>query len=137
MTRGDNKYWQRLRRDRRSNAAVLLAALAALAGTISVISISVEGTQYQARANLLYWLLMAPMVWWVVGLTTFAPRYVRLWTPALALACLASIVAALATMREAGGWTAQTIACVVTLAAAAASLLARRGSLVEREGPAR
>jgi len=137
MTRRDNAYWQRLRRDRRSNAAVLLAALAALAATISVISISVGGTQYQARANPLYWLLMAPMLWWVVGLTTFAPRYVRLWTPALAVACLASVAAAAATMHEAGDWTAQTIACAVTLAAAAASFLVRRGSLVEREGPAR
>lgn len=135
--RRDNAYWQRLRKDRRSNAAVLLATLAALVSTISLISITIGGTHYQSRANPLYWLLMAPMVWWVVGLTGFEARHVRLWTPALALASGISIVAAAVTMRTAGGWTGQTIACVVTLVAAAASLWAYRGSLVQREGPAR
>ena len=137
MKRRDNPYWQRLRKDRRSNAAALLAALAALVGTLTVISLTVGGTPYESRANLLYWLLMVPMLWWVTGLTSFEPRHVRLWKPALAIACIASAVAAFVAMRAAGTWTAQTVACAVTVLAAAASLLLHRGSLVQREGPAR
>jgi len=137
MKRRDNPYWQRLRKDRRSNAAALLAALAALVGTLTVISLTVGGTQYQSRANPLYWLLMVPMLWWVTGLTSFEPRHVRLWKPALAIACIASAVAAFVAMRAAGTWTAQTVACAVTVLAAAASLFLHRGSLVQREGPAR
>lgn len=137
MKRRDNDYWQRLRKDTRSNAAALLAALAALAGTLTVISLTVSGTHYELRANPLYWLLLAPMLWWVTGLTSFEPRHVRLWKPALAVACGASVIAAVIAMRAEGSWTGQTVACAVTLIAAAASLLLHRGSLVQREGPAR
>ena len=135
--RRDNAYWQRLRKDRRSNAAVLLAALACLTATISLISITVGGTHYRSRTNPLYWTLMLPMVWWVIGLTGFEARYVRMWMPVLVLASGVSIVVASVSMYAVGSWTGQTIACAVTLAAAAASLLTYRGSLVEREGPAR
>lgn len=135
--RRDNDYWQLLRKDRRSNAAALFAAVAVLAATISLVSVTVGGTPYQARANPLYWLLMAPGVWWVVGLTGFEARHVRWWFPALAAACAVSIAVAAVAMHAAGGWTGQTIACAVTLAAASASLPAYRGSLVQREGPAR
>ena len=135
--RRDIAYWQRLRKDRRSNAAALLAALTCLTATISLISLTVGGTHYQSRGNPLYWLMMAPMLWWVIGLAGFEARYVRLWIPALVLASGVSIVAAAVAMHAAGSWTEQTIACAVTLAAAVASLLTYRGSLVDREGPAR
>ena len=137
MKRRDNAYWQRLRKDTRSNAAALLAALAALAGTLTVISLTIGGTHYESRASPLYWLLMAPMLWWVTGLTSFEARHVRLWKPALALACAISVTAAYVAIRAEGTWTAQTVACAVTLLAAAASLFLYRGSLVQREGPAR
>ncbi len=137
MKRRDNAYWQRLRRDKRSNAAALLAALAALAGTLTVISLSIGGTHYDSRANPLYWVLMVPMIWWVTGLTSFEPRHVRLWRPGLALACTTSLIATAVAMRAAGTWTGQTVACAVTLIAAAASLFLYHGSLVQREGPAR
>ena len=47
----DDAYWQRLRKDRRSNAAAILAALACLTATVSLISIAVGGTHYQARKS--------------------------------------------------------------------------------------
>jgi len=137
VKRRDNGCWQRLRKDRLSNAAALLATLAALAATLNVISLTVGGTQYKARANPLYWLLMVPMLWWVTGLTSFEPLHVRLWKPALVLACIVSAISAFVAMRAAGTWTAQTVACAVTLLAAAVSLFLHRGSLVQREGPAR
>ncbi len=40
-------------------------------------------------------------------------------------------------MQAAGTWTGQTVVCAVTLIAATASLFLYRGSLVQREGPAR
>jgi hypothetical protein len=137
MRRRDDTYWQRLRNDRRSNAAAIGAAIAALAATMTVISVTVQGGVTESRANPLYWLLMLPMVWWVNGLTSFEPRAVRLWKPALAIASGTSSIAALLAIRAAGTWTGQTVACTVTLIAAAASLILLRGSLVECEGPAR
>ncbi|WP_420139366.1 hypothetical protein [Sphingomonas sp.] len=80
---------------------------------------------------------MAPMVWWVSGLSRFEARSVRLWRLALVIASIASVAAAAVAMHRAGTWTGQTIACAVTLVAAIASLLSYRGSLVDREGPAR
>ncbi len=137
MRRRDNDYWQRLRKDRRSNAAAICGAIAALAATMTVISVTVDGGVAESRANPLYWLLMLPMAWWVTGLTSFEPRAVRAWKPALATACAVGLMAAALTMRAADNWTAQTVACAVTLIAATASLLLYRGSLVQREGPAR
>jgi hypothetical protein len=137
MRRRDDAYWQRLRKDRRSNAAAIGAAIAALAATMTVISVTVQGGVTESRGNPLYWLLMLPMAWWVNGLTSFEPRAVRLWKPALAVASGTSVVAAALAMRSAGTWTGQTVACAVTLGATAASLILLRGSLVEREGPAR
>lgn len=137
MIRHDNAYWQRLRKDRRSGAACLLAALAALLATMSLISITVDGTHYEARANPLYWLLMVPMVWWLSGLMGYEPRYVRLWIPAMALASGVSICVAAFSIYATGGWTAETVVCGATLAAAVSSMVAYRGSLLQREGPAR
>jgi hypothetical protein len=137
MRRRDDDYWQRLRKDRRSNAAAILATIAAIAATMTVISVTIEGGVAESRANPLYWLLMVPMVWWVTGLTSFEPRAVRLWKPALGICCTVSVVIAIMAMRAAGTWTGQTVACAVTLIAAITSLILLRGSLVEHEGPAR
>ena len=104
---------------------------------MNVISLMIGGTHDKSRANPLYWLLMMPMLWLVTGLTSFEARHVRLWKPALALACIASAIAAFVAMQAAGTWTGQTVACAVTPLAAAASLFLHRGSLVQREGPAR
>ena len=93
MRRRDKAYWQRLRHDRPSNLAALLSAVVALAATVSVIDALVGGSKSEARGNPLYWLCMLPMVWWVSGLTTFAPCYVRCWGAAMLLACMASAAA--------------------------------------------
>ena len=129
-------YWQRLRRDARSNVAAVLAGVAALAGTVSVVVVAVPGAHHAARASPFYWLLMLPLAWWGSGLATFGARYVRLWTPALALACLGS-GASLAVAAWRGDWGMHAAGFAITASAAAASLVARRGSLVAREGPAR
>jgi hypothetical protein len=137
LRRTDAQYWQRLRRDRRSNAAVILAALAALFGTLGVITALVDGPHHAPRAGLLSGLLMLPMGWWVGDLTRFTARAIRLWTSALLLSIAgAGLGLAFALMR---GDTLLVPLLNIGLAvpAALASLVLRRGSLVEREGPAR
>lgn len=137
MIRRDQAYWQRLRKDVPSSLAAGLAALAVLVATLSVIGTGVSGSHFQARASPLYWVLMLPMVWWVSGLATFAPRYVNSLKPALGLACAASAISAAVSMTTDAIFTIQTAACLVTMVAAGASLLVYRRSLVGREGPAR
>ncbi|WP_019998635.1 hypothetical protein [Aureimonas ureilytica] len=133
----DAEYWGRLRRDRRSNAAAILAAVAALFGTLGVITALVDAPHHAPRAGLLSWLLMLPMAWWVGDLTRFTARAVRLWTSAMLLSVGgAGFGLALALMR---GDALPVPLANLGLAgpAAVASLVLRRESLVEREGPAR
>ncbi|MEH3147719.1 MAG: hypothetical protein PGN34_20780 [Methylobacterium frigidaeris] len=137
MSRRDPAYWQRLRKDRRSNVAAGFAVVAGLVATLTVIAASVPGSHSEARANPLYWLLMLPLVWWANALAAFEPRAVRIWRPALALACLADAACLALTVGRQEDWTAGAVSLAIVLAAAAASLAAHRGSLVAREGPAR
>lgn len=135
--RRDPVYWQRLRKDVRSNVAAGLAALAALLATVSVISLAAPGTHYQARGSVAYWLLMLPLAWWVAGLATFAPFYVRSWRPVMLLAVLAAGGSLLYAITRGGEWGIWAIGFGIVVSAAAGSLLTLRGSLVGREGPAR
>ena len=137
MIRRDRDYWQRLRKDVPSNVAGGLAAVAVLVATLCVVGTGVSGTHGQARGTLLYWLLILPMAWWISGLTTFSPLYVRSWKPVLALACVAGIACAVVSMRGGIGWTVQAFGGIATVVAAASSLLVYRHSLIAREGPAR
>jgi hypothetical protein len=133
--RRDHEYWQRLRKDLRSNWAAGLAAIAALAATVSLIAVLVKGTHYQARGNPLYWVLMLPGAWWVNRLAAFEPRAVRWWRPFLLLSVVVAAAALIATARA--DRRPAAVAFFITLLAAGASLGLRRNSLVEREGPAR
>ncbi|WP_260597053.1 hypothetical protein [Sphingomonas endolithica] len=137
MIRRDPIYWQRLRKDRRSGIAGILTAIALVAATVSVSMILVSGSQYEARANPLYWALMLPMAWWVNGLTAFEPFYVRSWKAVLALACLASGASLAIDIWHDDDWTVSAVNAAVTVVSAIASMIAYRGSLVAREGPAR
>ncbi|RYI35906.1 MAG: hypothetical protein EON48_00530 [Acetobacteraceae bacterium] len=113
-----------------SNVAAGLAAIAALAATVSVIDTLVGGSQFEAWGNPLYWLCMLPMVWWVSGLTTFAPRYICCWGLAMLLACAASGISLVIVVWRTGAW-------ILTLATATCSRVLYRRSLLAREGPTR
>lgn len=137
MIHKDPAYWQRLRKDRRSNIAGVLAAVAVLTGTVSVTMTLVNGSQYEARGNPLYWVLLLPMAWWVSGLSTFESRYVRSWKPVLAIACLAAAASLAIDMQRDEDWTVSAVSVAITVISAVASLVVYTGSLVAREGPAR
>ncbi|MFN3675030.1 MAG: hypothetical protein ACK4TC_03550 [Sphingomonas pseudosanguinis] len=136
MMRRDKDYWQRLRKDPRSNWAAGMAALAAIAASVMLIGLLVEGSQYQARTNPLYWILMLPAVWWSTGLARFEPRPVRWWKPALLL-CVAIAGAVLALAIDSGDGMPEAIGFALTLIGAVSSMVLLRDSLVAREGPAR
>lgn len=134
--RQDWDYWQRLRKDRRSNWAAGFAAVATMAATVSLVGLLVKGTHYEARSNPLYWGLMLPAAWWVNGLAGFKPCAVRWWKPALLLSVVvATVVLIVAAGRD--EWVPEAVCLALTLVGAAVSLVLRRGSLVAREGPAR
>ena len=136
MIRRDQDYWQRLRKDKRSNWAAGFAAVAGISATVSLIGLLVTGSQYQARENPFYWLLMLPVIWWLSGLGRFEPRAVRFWKPALLLSVIvAAAVLIFAVAR--GVWIIESAGSALTLISTAASLFLLHGSLVAREGPAR
>lgn len=134
--RRDQDYWQRLRKDRRSNWAAGFAGVATIVATVSLIGLLVEGSQYQTRGNPLYWALMLPTVWWLSGLGGFEPRAVRWWKPALLLSVVIAAIA-LGVAVAGADWAPEAVGFVITLLSAATSLNLLRGSLVAREGPAR
>lgn len=133
--RRDKDYWQRLRKDPRSNWAAGMAALAAIAASVMLIGLLVEGSQYQARTSPLYWILMLPAVWWSTGLARFEPRPVRWWKPALLL-CVVIAGAVLALAIDSGDGMPEAIGFALTLIGAVSSMVLLRNSLVAREGPA-
>lgn len=135
--RHDPAYWQRLRRDRRSNAAAILGAVAALSGTLGLVAALVGGTHHVARADPLYWLLMLPMVWWVSDLTRFLARSLRFRTPAMALSCAGATFGPILGTARGEDVVLPLLNLGVCVLAATASLVLRRGSLVDRERPAR
>jgi hypothetical protein len=134
--RRDQDYWQRLRKDRRSNWAAGFAGLATIAATVSLIGLLVEGSQYQARGNPLYWALMLPVVWWLSELGGFEQRAVRWWRPILLLSVVIAAIALVVAVARAD-WAPEAVGFAITLLGAATSLSLLRGSLVAREGPAR
>ncbi|MBB4000206.1 hypothetical protein [Aureimonas pseudogalii] len=135
--RTDAEYWQRLRRDRRSNAAVILAAVAALFGTLGVITALVDGPHHAPSAGFLSWLLMLPMAWWVGDLARFTARAVRLWTSALLLSVGGAGLGLAFALLRGDALLVPLLSFGLAVPAALASLALRRASLVEREGPAR
>lgn len=136
MARTDQAYWQRLRRDGPSSWAAGLAIVAAIAATLAAIGLLVGGAGV-GRGNPLYWVLLAPLVWWASGMLGFEPRPTRLLPAVTAIApVLAALCLALALAQE-RDLTPFAIAFAVALAAALGSRWAWTRSLLRREGPAR
>jgi len=137
MVRQDQQYWQRLRKDRRSNFAVLLTVVALVAASVSLTTVVAPGSQYEARINPLYWLILLPVAWWVSSLAAFEPKAVRWWKPVLGIACLVSGGCLVLAFSAKPDVTIDLVSTGATLLATVGALALHRGSLVAEEGPAR
>lgn len=104
---------------------------------VGVSVLVVPGTQGQARGNPLYWLMMLPFAWWAVSLASYEPTPVRLLKPAQVLAPLVAIASAATATRMGEDPTPFWVATAVSAVAAVTGWLLYRGSMLEREGPAR
>lgn len=137
MKRTDNEYWQRLRRDKRLTATGLLAIFAWLVPCVAVNVLMFPGSPSQARGNPIYWLVFAPLAWWATALSGYEPRPVRFLKLALVGALIAAAMVALAATVMAQDATSFWVATAASAVAAAAGWFLYRGSMLEREGPAR
>ena len=137
MQRKDDQYWQRIRFDKKSNWAAGMTAIAAILTATSVTMILVPGSQYEARSNILYWGIFIPVVWWLVGLSRFEPWPVRIWRPALIVLCITKISCLWIVFRGPYSVGIESFTTAVVLISAAAAFFLYRGSLIDREGPAR
>lgn len=80
MTR-DPVYWQRLRRDKASGLAALLAIGACGVALVALIELLLPGSQASHRGNPLYWGLLLPFGWWGVELSTTRRACPGHWSP--------------------------------------------------------
>lgn len=135
--RRDLAYWARLRRDRRSNTSAGLAIVAALAAVVALQPTLFPGTPTDVRLSPAYWLLLTPVAWWAAGLTAFEPGPVRFMRRVAVGSPPTAAIGSLLAWSRGADWLPPAILAAVALAAAGASLLLYRGSLLEREGPAR
>ncbi len=137
MPRRDLAYWARLRVDARSSWAGGLALVAVLAAALALIGLLVDGGQAQSRSNPLYWIVLAPVIWWGSGLMGFEARYVRAMGPLLVVAPSVAGVCLAIAVSQGREWMPWLIAAVIAGATALVSRLCYRDSLLRREGPAR
>ncbi len=137
MKRTDQAYWQRLRKDRRSNIAAGLNAVSALVATMAFIGLRIPGSQADARADPLYWVILLPFGWWGSSLGAFEAWTVRLFWPSLAAWPLIAASALAGAWRQGEDLTLWAGSLAVSVACSIGAALLYRGSLLQREGPAR
>jgi peptidoglycan/LPS O-acetylase OafA/YrhL len=114
-----------------------MAILAVLAATLALLGLAVTGGQAEARANPVYWLILAPVAWWGGGLSGFGARQVRLMMPAIVVAPLLAVVCLTIAYTRGETITLWVVATVVTIIAALACRAFYDRSLLKREGPDR
>ena len=133
----DWAYWQRLRRDKRSAVAVLLCAAAVMIPPIAVTTFSMGNLDADGRGNPLYWLVPFPPAWWVRRLVNYEASAVRRIGAAFIIAPLAGLGVVAWSWAL---WLYLPIFWFVPAASLACSVAGwsvYRGSMLEREGPAR
>ena len=133
----DRPHWDRLRRDKRSAAAVMLCVAAVMLPTLAMTTFSVTDVEPDGRTNPLYWLLLFPPLHWARKLMDYEPWAVRLMRPAFTAGPLFGLIAV--------GWSwtlwlympAFWFAPAGALLCSVVGYLLHRGSLVDLEGPRR
>ena len=137
MSRRDQAYWQRLRKDRRSNLAVIFGIVAGLVSLVALIGLLIPGSQAASRGSPLYWALLIPFAWWGSSLGGFEPRAMRLFTPSLLLWPFVAAASLAKAWSDGEGSTAWVIALIACSACSIGAAWLYRGSVLQREGPAR
>jgi hypothetical protein len=135
--RRDRDYWARLRKDGRSNWSAGLATVAALMAVVTLVLTFLPGAPTHVRFNPLYWLALLPVAWWGGNLTAFKASAVRWMRPISIAAIPIGMVATALAFARGERWQVPLGLATVACVAAVASLILYRGSLLEREGPAR
>ncbi|TWB43281.1 hypothetical protein [Nitrospirillum pindoramense] len=131
-------HWQRLRKDRLSNAAAIAAVLSMVAALLSWLNVLFTGPLPQTRGNPLYWALMIPCAWWASDLTRFRPgavivmRFMFIMAP-----LLASITLLQSEDTRPDSILAPAILFALACTMATVGALCYRRSLLRREGPSR
>lgn len=137
MSRNDQVYWQRLRKDRASNLAAGLTVIAGLIALVALAGLLIPGSQADARANPLYWALLIPFGWWGSSLGAFEAWAVRLLYPSLVAWTLIAATALAGAWRQAQNPTLWAAALAVSVLCSIGAAFLYRNSLLRREGPAR
>lgn len=137
MIKHDQEHWQRLRKDKRSAFAVMSVSVAAMVTIIGVVALAVPGTQATGRANPLYWLIMVPAAYWVSSLLGYEPWAVATFRFSLVILPLVAVVALLWSLERGEGVTAHLVLLGLSGVFSMSAELFYRGSLLQREGPAR
>lgn len=137
MPRTDKVYWQRLRKDPRSNFAMGFNAISGLVAIVALSMSIAPGSQLQARANPLYWALLLPFGWWGSSLGAFEAWAVRLFWPSLATWPLIAACGLANAWRGGEGVTLWTGTLAVSVLCSVGAAVLYRGSFLRCEGPAR
>ena len=133
----DPVYWQRLRRDKASGMAALLAIGACGLALLAMIGLMLPGTQADHRGNPVYWALLLPFGWWGVELANYTPRTAWTLAPALVVGPAVALACAAVSLWSGQDWTPLLAVFGLSALFAVLGAVFYRRSLLRREGPAR
>lgn len=138
VTRRDQAYWQRLRRDKPSGFAALAAVGSCGLVLVEVIDLVLPGSQGMHRATPLYWALLIPFAWWAINLVNYDRRVSRTLIPACIIAPLVAIACVVVDeVLAAGGSRLSWLVALASVILAFLAVFFYRRSLLMVEGPAR
>ena len=127
-------YWQRLRRDKRSNIAVGAVLISGIAIILAWLDIAFPGGRAADRLSLLYWVTIVAFAWWGSALGGFRPWAARLLKPAaLMLPIMGGVALFLAWQSDHAVWLTLAAFGIATIGSALC-LVCLKKSLLKREG---
>ena len=133
----DHVYWQRLRRDKASGLAALLAIGACGVALVALIELLLPGSQASHRGNPLYWGVLLPFGWWGVELVNYTPRAAWTLVPALGIGPAVALACAALSLLSGSNSTLWVGAFGLSVLFGVLGAMFYRRSMLRREGPAR
>ena len=133
----DPNYWQRLRRDKASGLAALLAIGTCGVALVALIELLLPGSQVSHRGNPLYWGLLLPFSWWGVELVSYTPRTSWTLVPALAIGPAVALVCAVTSLFSGSDGIPWLGAFGLSALFGMLGAIFYRRSMLRQEGPTR